>query len=362
MHAVIAPRFTPDDIYIGNLVGALNQLNSGVATLVDWCHNNPTPAHSDRAIDGLQEAGIRALFLHGSPKPDPKPGQRHFSEIPHPRAEIERLARDGLVTLGMAVLGPAYSTYEVSRHDLKLAGELGMLCSMHVGGGPMRTPDGFLRLAAEHLIGTNVNVVHGNNLGNDDLRALLDKGASVTVTPEVKLQMGFGNCLTGRLRALGAQPSIGSDIESSMGSAMFTTMRMALEAQRALDNEAATATTRGAPERLSIGCREALEWATINGANMAGLGHRIGSLTPGKQADLLLLRADDLNLLPVTDPVRGIVLHASVANVDTVFVAGRAVKRSGKLLYADLARRKAELTASSRRILVQWRPEQVSPS
>jgi cytosine/adenosine deaminase-related metal-dependent hydrolase len=357
MHASIAPHYTPDDIHIANLVGALSQLNSGVTTLVDWCHNNPTPAHSDRAIDGLKEAGIRAVFLHGSPKPDPRPGQKHFSEIPHPRAEIERLARerlpsrDGLVTLGMAILGPAYSTYEVSRHDLDLARAMGMLCSMHVGGGAMRTPDGFLRLAAAGLIDGRVNVVHGNNLAGDHLQALLDHGATVTVTPEVELQMGFGDCLTGRLRAAGASPSIGSDVESSMGGDMFTAMRMALQAQRALDNEQTIATTGKAPERLAIACREALRWATINGADMAGLGGRVGSLTPGKQADIVLLRADDLNLCPVVDPVRSIVLHAGIANVDSVFVAGRAVKRGGALLRSDLAHQKAELMASSRRIL-----------
>ena len=357
MHAAIAPRFAPEDVRIANLVGALNQLNSGVTTMVDWCHNNPTPAHSDAAIEGLKEAGIRAVFLHGSPKPDPKPGQKHFSEIPHPRDEIERLARDrlpardALVTLGMAILGPAYSTYEVSRHDLALARAMGLTVSMHVGGGQMRTPDGFPRLVAEGLVDRGVNIVHGNNLGGDQLHALVDHGASVTVTPEVELQMGFGACLTGRLRALGAAPSIGSDVESSVGSDMFTNMRMALQSQRALDNDQVTAQTGRAPERISIDCREALAWATVNGARMLGLDRRIGALTPGKQADIVLLRADDLNLVPVVDPVRSIVLHAGIANVDTVLVAGRVVKRAGKLLYRDLPRAKAQLGESSRRIV-----------
>lgn len=357
MHASIAPRFTPDDIRIANLTGALNQLNSGVTTMVDWCHNNPTPAHSDAAIDGLREAGIRAVFLHGSPKPDPKPGQKHFSEVPHPRAEIERLARDrlpskdALVTLGMAVLGPAYSTYEVSRADLALAREMGMPVSMHVGGGAMRTPDGFPRLVAEGLVDGRMNIVHGNNLAGDQLRALVDHGASVTVTPETELQMGFGPCLTGRLRALGSAPSLGSDVESSLGSDMFTNMRMALQAQRALDNDQVIRETGRAPERISIGCREALAWATVNGARMVGLDRRIGSLRPGKQADIVLLRAGDLNLVPVVDPVRSIVLHAGIGNVDTVLIAGRVVKRGGTLLYRDLARRKAELNESSRRIV-----------
>ncbi len=357
MHAGIAPAFTPDDIFLSNLMGALAQLNTGTTTIVDWCHNNPTAAHTDRAIDGLEEAGVRALFLHGSPKPDAAPGQKHFSEIPHPRGEVERLlrsrlpSRDGLVTLGLAILGPAYSTYEVTRADLMLARELGLLASMHVGGGQMRVPDGFPRLVAEGLVDATLNIVHGNNLSAAQLYALTQRGASITVTPEVELQMGFGPCLTGRLRELGAPVSIGSDVEASLGGDMFTTMRMALQAQRAVDNDEALHSTGRPPETISIGCREALAWATINGAKMARLEKRIGSLTPGKEADIVLLRANDLNLLPVVDPVRSIVLHANGGNVDTVLVAGRIVKRGGRLLYPDLARRKTELVAASRRII-----------
>ena len=357
MHASIAPAFRPDDIYVSTLAGALNQLNSGTTTLVDWCHNNPTPAHSDRAIDALQESGIRAVFLHGSPKPDPKPGQRHFSEIPHPRAEIERLARDrlpsreALVTLGMAILGPAYSTYEVSRQDLTLAREMRMLASMHVGGGTMLTPDGFQRLVAEGLVSPTVNIVHGNSIPFEELRALVGEGASITVTPDIELQMGYGDCLTGSLRRLGSAPSLGVDIESFIGGDMFAVLRVALQAERHAEDLATIAKTGRAPERISVPCREALRWATLEGARMLGMERRIGSLAPGKQADVLLLRGEDLNLFPVTDPVAAIVLHANAANVDTVLVAGKIAKRAGKLLYPDLAAQKSALAEASRRIL-----------
>ena len=125
MHRGLATLYRPDDIYIGNLLGALNQINAGATTLVDWCHNNPTPDHTDAAIRGLEESGIRALFLHGSPKPDPKPGQKHFSEVPMPRSEVARLRKTkfssdrGLMTFGLAILGPYYSTYEVTSADVE---------------------------------------------------------------------------------------------------------------------------------------------------------------------------------------------------------------------------------------------------
>src|SRR5690606_10317728 len=154
MHAGLATFFGPEDLNVATLVGALNQINCGTTTLVDWCHNNPTPDHTDAAIEGLAESGIRAVFLHGSPKPDPKPGQRPFWELPHPRAEIERLRAGrlsdggGLVTLGMAILGPHYSTWEVAKADFELAREFGLLKSMHCAGLAPRCPDGWDRLAA----------------------------------------------------------------------------------------------------------------------------------------------------------------------------------------------------------------------
>src|SRR4029078_2341830 len=119
VHAGLATVFAPDDIHIATLARALNQLDHGVTPLVIWCHNNPPPDHTDADVAALKESGIRAAFFHGSPKPDPKPGERHCSEVPHPRREIERLMNgalsrgDGLVTLGLAILGPHYSTLDV---------------------------------------------------------------------------------------------------------------------------------------------------------------------------------------------------------------------------------------------------------
>jgi len=356
MHAGLATLFKPADIYLGNLMGALNQINCGTTTLIDWCHNNPTPDHTDAAIDGLMESGIRAVFLHGSPKPDPKPGQKHFSEVPMPRAEVERVRKDrladndGLVTLGLAILGPAYSVYQVTKQDMQLARELDLVPSMHVGGGRMVTPDGFERLAADGLIGAPMNVVHGNNLSDAQLDMLTGVGVGFTVTVEVELQMGFGESLTGRLCQRGSPLSIGTDVEPAVKSDMFACMRSTLQAQRHADNCRTLRSTGQVPATCTIGCRQALEWATINGAKMARLEQRVGSLAPGKQADLILLRKDDLNLSPLHDPIASLVMHAGPENVDTVLIAGRVMKRNGRLVYADLARKCAALASSGERL------------
>jgi cytosine/adenosine deaminase-related metal-dependent hydrolase len=357
MHAGLATRFRPEDIHIATLAGALNQINCGTTTLVDWCHNNPTPAHTDAAVTALQESGIRAAFFHGSPKPEPRPGERHFSEVPHPRSEIERLLagpfaqRDSKLSLGMAILGPHYSTLEVSLEDFRLSRELGLVASMHQGGGPARAPERWDVLEAEGLVGPLVNIVHGNDLPDDRLARFVQKGVSFSVAPENEMIQGHGHPVTGRLRALGAAPSLGVDLESVVSGSMVAVARAALSHQRALDNATSRRDRHQIPETTTIKVREALRWITRDGARMLGQQDRIGSLTPGKQADLIMLRLEDFDLWPVHDPVSTIVMQSHPGHVDSVMIAGRWHKRHGRLLDVDLGPIRATLAASGQRIL-----------
>ena len=357
VHAGLATLFRPEDIGIATLVGALNQINCGTTTLVDWCHNNPTPAHTDAAVDALFESGIRAAFFHGSPKPDPKPGERPFWEVPHPRIEVERLLRgrlpanDGLVTLGLAILGPHYSNMEVALSDFALAREFGLIASMHQGGGAARTPDGWERLEAAGLLDDHVNIVHGNNLNDARLKKFVDLGMSFSITPENEMAQGHGHPITGRLRKLGSAPTLGVDLESVLSGDMFTVARIALAMQRALDNADYRAAHASIPDTSTVPVRDALSWITTQGAKMLRMEDRLGSLTVGKQADLVLIDARALNMHPVHDVVASVVMQTSLANIDSVMIAGQWKKRHGKLLYADIARRQAALAASGNRIV-----------
>jgi len=364
VHAGLATRFTPEDIRIANLAGALNQINCGTTTLVDWCHNNPTPAHTDAAIEGLRESGIRAAFFHGSPKPDPKPGEPHYSEVPHPRSEVERLlrgpfaSRDQLLTLGLAILGPHYSTLDVSLADFRLARELKLVASMHQGGGPAKTPNGWDVLEQDNLVQDYVNIVHGNDLSDERLARFVDLGVTFSVAPENEMAQGHGHPIIGRLRKLGAAPSLGVDLESVISGDMLTVARIALAHQRALDNAAHRAATGGIPETSTIPVRDALSWITVEGARILGFQDRIGTISPGKQADLVFIRADALNLWPVHDPVATVVMQANLANIDSVMIAGAWRKRDGRLLFHDLDHVKTDLARSGNRILSElgWRP------
>ena len=366
VHAGLATVFRPEDIGIATLAGALNQINCGTTTLVDWCHNNPTPAHTDAAIDALIESGIRAAFFHGSPKPDPKPGEKPFWEVAHPRLEVERLqkhrlpANHGLVTLGLAILGPHYSTLEVALADFALAREFGLIASMHQGGGEARTPEGWARLEAAGLLGDNVNIVHGNNLSDEQLAKFVDLGMSFSITPENEMAQGHGHPITGRLRKLGSAPTLGVDLESVLSGDMFGVARIALAMQRALDNADYRAAHAAIPDTSTVPVREALSWITIRGAQMLRMQDRIGSLAPGKQADLVLIDARALNMHPVHDAVASVVMQTSLANIDSVMIAGRWKKRHGKLLYGGLAQRQSALAASADRILTALKLKQAA--
>ena len=357
MHRGLATLYRPDDIYVGNLLGALNQINNGATTLVDWCHNNPTPDHTDAAIRGLEEAGIRALFLHGSPKPDPKPGQKHFSEIPMPRSEVARLRKTkfssdtGLITFGLAILGPYYSTYDVTRADLELAREFDLFASMHVGGGQSKIANGFERLLDAKLVDERTAVVHGNDIRPDTIGRMVDQGATFTVTAEIELQMGYGDPLTGVLSSKNAPISIGTDVEPAVGSDLFTCMRITLQHERNRGIMESVTRLGSRPQLSALTCRDALSWVTTGAAKIAGLDREVGSLTPGKQADIVMLRADDMNMMPAHDLVGCVVMQASPANVDTVMIAGRIVKRNGKLLFNNLQSKMAALQNSGERIV-----------
>ena len=330
-------------------------MDAGTTTLFDWCHNNPTPEHTDAGIDALEESGIRALFGHGTPKPKPKAGEPHYSQIPHPVSEIKRLrtgrlaSDDGRITLAMAILGADYSPLEVALHDMRLAREYGLLSSAHIWGDASRKVEGgYHTLAEAGVLGPDHNLVHCNYVDDEELKVIIDSGASITATPSAEMQTNRGEAVCGRVSALGGRPSIGVDLETYVSGNMLHAMRHALQVQRIFDNRRLDENTYRAPA-LSFSARDALAWATINNAHAMGMAERVGSVTPGKQADLILIRKDDLNTAPAGDPARAVVFYAERSNVDTVLIAGEKVKAGGELLVdsGKIAKAKEHLTESA---------------
>ena len=371
-HGRLAPLYTPEDTYWGTLAGVLAQIDAGVTTVFDWCHNNKTPQHTDAAVDALFDSGVRAVFGHGTVKPKPSPGERHFSEIPHPLGEIRRLregrlgADDGLVTLAMAVLGPDYATLEVCRQDFRAARELGLLSSAHAWGRPSRlVAGGYRTLAAEGLLDHPHNVVHGNYFEDDELRVLLDHGASITATPGVEMQFHARRPLSGRVHAMGGLASIGVDSEVGCRGDMFELMRATLLVERLFGNQdafdeaarkagpAQVVGTGGSPiEKTPLRTRDVLHWATRNNAAALCMADRIGTLAPGKQADLIMVERRDLHILSAQDPAQAVVSYAQPSDVRLVMIAGQVLKRDGRLVQeARLAELREALLASAQRLM-----------
>jgi cytosine/adenosine deaminase-related metal-dependent hydrolase len=154
--------------------------------------------------------------------------------------------------------------------------------------------------------------------------------------------------LSGRVRRRGGTPSIGVDCNAFGSDRMLDALRFALQSQRLFNNqEAAKQQPRGALP-VSIKTREALVWGTINNAKALRLDHRIGSLRPGKQADIIIVRRDTMTIAPATDPAQALVNYTQNGDIETVLVGGCFVKENGRLIHrgADEARRKAEATAA----------------
>ena len=354
MHSGLAKVFAPEDLYIATKIGALNQINCGTTTLVDWCHNNKTPEHNDAAIKGLFESGIRAVFFHGTPKPEPKEGETPFWELPHPRKELERLVSTygghDLMTIGTAILGPHYSTLEVALHDFMMAKELNITASMHQGGGPARTPEGWEILESKGLLGPAINIVHGHALSDTQLKRFCDLGMTFSATAESEMTQGHGHPLTGRLRDFGKAPSLGVDLESVCGGEMFIQARIALGIQRSLDNVDYRYKHGTIPSTSTISTREALRWITIEGARVIGQLDRLGTLIAGKQADLVMIRCGDLNMQPMNDPVSAVIMQTSLANIDNVMIAGEWKKKNSQLVDVDLTSQIEALNVSAKKI------------
>jgi 5-methylthioadenosine/S-adenosylhomocysteine deaminase len=333
----IALNYRPEDVYIGNLAGSLEALNAGITTLLDWSHISNTPEHSDEAIRGLQEAGIRAVYAHGVPGDS---SWWAYSENEHPE-DVRRIrgryfsSEDQLLTLALATRAPGNVTPDVAKHDWELARELGARISVHVG----------MRLTNVHvhhvlgmhelgIMGPDTTYIHCTDSTDEELDLIAETGGTASVAAYVELLMGHGRPPTGRLLARGVRPTLSVDVVSSVPGEMFTQMRTALVYERIL----AFTDTPDEPFAPSLGHREVLEFATIDGARACGLDERVGSITPGKQADLVCIRTDQVNVAPLIDPVTTVVVCADTSNVDSVFVAGRAVKRDGRLVDVDLQR------------------------
>ncbi len=350
-----APVYTPDDVYAGNLAGALECINAGITTLVDWSHINNTPEHPDAAVRALAETGIRAQYAYGSANTSLS-DYWFDSKIAIPGDDVRRIrsnhfaSDDGLLTMALATRGPGFCTNDVVTAEWALARELDIPITVHVAMGRLAGRFGMVKQLHElGLLGADTTYIHCCYLSEEEWRMVADSGGTVSIAPQVETQMGHGWPPVMKAIEHGLRPSLSIDVVTTVPGDMFTQIRAAFGAERARLNAECWQADVPAPAMM-LTARQMLELATVNGAHVAGLEHRTGSLTPGKRADVVALDATALNMAPVHDATAAVTLSADVSNVETVLVDGVVLKRDGKLL-ADTGRARRLVEESRDRLL-----------
>jgi cytosine/adenosine deaminase-related metal-dependent hydrolase len=332
-----APLYRPEDVYASNLAGSLECVNAGITTLVDWSHINNTPEHPDAAVDALQETGIRAQYAYGSANTS-LADYWFESKIAIPGDDVRRIrtkyfaSDSGLLTMALATRGPGFCVNDVVTSEWALARELDIPITVHVAMGRLAGRFGMVKQLHDlGLLGPDTTYIHCCYFSEEEWRLVADSGGTISIAPQVEVQMGHGWPPVMKAIEYGLPPSLSIDVVTTAPGDMFTEMRSAFGTERARVNAECWQADTAVPETM-LTARQMLEMATINGAAVAGLADRTGSLTPGKQADIVLIDARALNVAPVIDPVAAVTLCADVSNVETVMVDGQFRKRDGKLL------------------------------
>jgi 5-methylthioadenosine/S-adenosylhomocysteine deaminase len=320
----LAPAFRPEDAYAGDLVSALGAIDAGITTLLDWSHIQASPAHTDAVIQALEDSGIRAVFAYGFPWWG-KWEERQPSWFV--RAATEHFSSaDQKLTLALAAPGPEFTDFEVSRDHWKLARETGARISTHVGVGSYGQDSKLQEMGAAGLLGPDTTYIHCTTLNDVEIQMIVDTGGTVSLASPVEMMMGHGMPPIQKFLDRGLRPSLSIDVETNVPADMFNQMRSVIGLQRARAE---------AEGKSPVSAREVLEYATVEGARANGLESKVGSLTPGKQADVIMLRTDRVNVTPLNDPATAVVAGMDTSNVDTVLIGGHVMKRHGELQHVD---------------------------
>jgi cytosine/adenosine deaminase-related metal-dependent hydrolase len=292
-------------------------------------------------IQALEDSGLRAIFAYGFPW-----WGRWEERQPSwfVRAATEHFStKDQKLTLALAAPGPEFTDFEVSRDHWKLAREADARITTHVGVGSYGMDGKVQEMGEAGLLGPDTTYIHCTTLNDTEIQMIVDTGGTVSLASPVEMMMGHGMPPIQKFLDRGLAPSLSVDVETNVPNDMFNQMRSVLALQRA------TATAQG---KAPMSTRDVLACATIEGAKAVGLDDKVGTLTPGKQADVILLRTDRLNVTPLNDPATAVVAGMDTGNVDTVLIAGRVMKRKGELLHVDWPAAK-RMASESRDAVVQ---------
>jgi cytosine/adenosine deaminase-related metal-dependent hydrolase len=357
--------YDPEDCYIAELIACLGQISEGVTCGTDTSQSNHTPAHTDALIKGLVDSGRRMVFAYSTGTDRSAEGVPY--EFPGAMNDstkgIGRIARmyfsskDQLVTLGFGGgAGPAFPNAPYT--GWQLARSFGASMSNHVVGNPA----GIIAAAADTRNGTDwsdVTFIHATRWQDDAVAAIgarsagypnssqskaweivRDRGAHVSIANLIEMQMRHGMPPFQQALNHGILPSLSPDVETNMTTDPFSLMRGAFCLQRALANDLAFKESNpgNLPVPQLVTCRQVIEMATIAGAAANRVLDKVGTLTPGKEADIIVLDARNINTWPMNNVPGTIVTMMNPRHVRDVLIAGKVVYWKGKLVGWDVDR------------------------
>jgi 5-methylthioadenosine/S-adenosylhomocysteine deaminase len=335
--------FRPEDIHAGNLLSAIESLEAGVTTTVDWSHGLQTPQHADAALDALESVPGRFVLAYGNIQQGPW----EWSASDGFRDFVNRRISSGNDMLGFQMAfdvtgDPAFpekAAFEVAR-------ELDVPVTTHAGVWGATNDDG-IRLMHENGFMTERTIyVHAATLTNDSYHRIAATGGSVSLATESEQSAGQGYPTSYALREHGIPISLSQDTSVWWSGDLFSAMRSTLGADRSREHLEAHAHDETVTQ-LHLRAEHVVDWATRGGSKALGMDSLVGSLEAGKKADVVLIKNDDSPVMfPLLNPYGHVAFQAQRGDVDTVMVNGRIVKRDRKLVGVDLAtaRRNVEAT------------------
>jgi cytosine/adenosine deaminase-related metal-dependent hydrolase len=329
LHGDFALEYRPHDIYVGNFLTMLTLLDAGVTCITDCAHNTRTRAHADAAFKSYADSGIRAV--HAGAPSSTGIWEEHLPKDLVRLREQHCSRPDSLTTVRMLIdmrrVMPVPDLFAFARDNglgITMDAVMGQRC------------DEIVALGRDGLLGPDLTLVHCNDMPEEGWRLIAEAGTKVTLATTSEQQLGLGSGVPVIQAALdhGIRPCLSGDVEVCLAGDMFTQMRTTLTTQRMLAKARKYRGEENAPKLINH--RDVIEFTTRDAAEAVGLGDQIGTLTPGKYADIIAIRAEDLNNMPVNNAIGTIVLATESRNIDMVFVAGSLRKWQGRLIGQDI--------------------------
>ncbi|GAA1007918.1 TRZ/ATZ family hydrolase [Acrocarpospora pleiomorpha] len=359
----MAPRFRAEDMYVGNYLGALDALNCGITSVVDYCHNILTPECAHAAVSGLLDAGIRGLYAHGltpvtsNTWSESKSGSTTAADPGRleTRARLAREIRetyfsssDQPLRFGIAPQELCIAPVAEVAAEFALAKELDARITLHANQVMVRQLFEDVEVLHRHdLLGDDLLLVHCTFNTPNEWKLLEGTGTMVSVCAETEMQMGMGFPVIREVTDHTPGPSLGIDVVSGASGDLLSHARFVLQATRWRHDEPEYREYR-APQVMGWTTQDALRWLTINGAKAAGVDDVVGSLSPGKRADVVLIDMSGVSVAGWNrrEPGSTVIAQAHAGLVDTVLVDGKIVKRGGRLVHVDVEAALAKMRAT----------------